>query len=116
MPHATGRHRSPLSATGRPGVSQSPEDRARAEDLVQRCDDAPRALVFELLAEVTVQGGDRLDLIAARTLGSADAWWRIADANETLDPAALTSPPPPAAGGAAAPLPAPRLRIPVPRA
>ena len=72
--------------------------------------------VFELLAEVTVQGGDRLDLIAARTLGSADAWWRIADANETLDPAALTSPPPPAAGGATAPLPAPRLRIPVPRA
>lgn len=58
---------------------------------------------FDLLAEVTVQGADRLDLIAARTLGSADAWWRIADANETLDPASLLA------------RPATRLRVPVPR-
>lgn len=58
---------------------------------------------FEILAEVRVQGGDRLDLIAARTLGSAEAWWRIADANEALDPATLTAEP-----GA-------RLRVPVPR-
>lgn len=58
---------------------------------------------FELLAEVVVQGGDRLDLVAARTLGSAEAWWRVADANEVIDPAALTAEP-----GA-------RLRVPVPR-
>jgi hypothetical protein len=59
---------------------------------------------FELLAEVIVQGNERLDLVAARTLGAADAWWRIADANETLDPAVLTS------------SPGRRLRVPVPRA
>jgi hypothetical protein len=80
---------------------------------------------FELLAEVIVQGGDRLDLIAARTLGTADAWWRIADANETLDPAALTAQPADvwrrsvgASSSAAASMtsqPATRLRIPVPR-
>jgi hypothetical protein len=83
--------------------------------------------VFELLAEVVVQGGDRLDLIATRTLGAPDAWWRIADANETLDPAALT--PDPAdvwrstAEASSAPdpasvvsQPATRLRVPVPRA
>lgn len=58
---------------------------------------------FEVLAEVTVQGGERLDLVAARTLGSAEAWWRVADANEALDPATLTAEP-----GA-------RLRVPVPR-
>lgn len=85
----------------------------------------PPVETFELLAEVTVQGGDRLDLIAARTLGAADAWWRIVDANEALDPATLTSPPaetwrqsivPSPGGAAAAPRPATRLRVPVPRA
>lgn len=59
--------------------------------------------VFEVLAEVVVQRDERLDLIAARTLGAADAWWRIADANETLDPLSLTA------------LPGSRLRVPVPR-
>lgn len=60
--------------------------------------------VFDLLGEALVQRDERLDLIAARTLGAADAWWRIADANETLDPAGLTSEP------------GVRLRVPVPRA
>ncbi|MEZ4295092.1 MAG: LysM domain-containing protein [Polyangiaceae bacterium] len=59
---------------------------------------------FETLAEVTVQGGERLDLISARTLGSAEAWWRVADANETLDPMDLIS------------QPGRRIRVPVPRA
>jgi hypothetical protein len=48
---------------------------------------------YEVLAEVRVQGNDRLDLVATRTLGSADAWWRVADANEALDPAELTAQP-----------------------
>lgn len=83
--------------------------------------------VFEILAEVVVESGDRLDLIATRTLGAADAWWRIADANETLDPAALTPDPidvwrsSAGAGAASDPAsvvsqPAARLRVPVPRA
>jgi hypothetical protein len=58
---------------------------------------------FDLLGEVLVQRDERLDLIAARTLGTADAWWRVADANETLDPGRLTSEP------------GVRLRVPVPR-
>lgn len=58
---------------------------------------------FEVLAEVRVQSGERLDLIAARTLGSAEAWWRVADANEAIDPATLVAEP-----GA-------HLRVPVPR-
>ncbi len=58
---------------------------------------------FEVLAEVTTEGGERLDLIAARTLGSADAWWRMADANDALDPGVLTAEP-----GVS-------LRVPVPR-
>ena len=42
------------------------------------------------LAEVRVQSGDRLDLIAHRAYGDARLFWRIADANpvpdhETLD-------------------------------
>jgi hypothetical protein len=44
-----------------------------------------------LLANVTVTQGDRLDLIAARTLGDAEQYWRICDANDALDPLDLTS-------------------------
>ncbi|AGC48173.1 hypothetical protein MYSTI_06900 [Myxococcus stipitatus DSM 14675] len=58
---------------------------------------------YEVLAEAVVLGGDRLDLVAVRVLGSAEAWWRVADANETLDPETLTSEP------------GVRLRVPVPR-
>lgn len=42
------------------------------------------------LTEVTVQDGQRLDQIAAASLGSAPQWWRIADANDAMDPYALT--------------------------
>ena len=35
---------------------------------------------------------DRLDLVAARALGSADAWWRLCDANPTLHPEDLEHP------------------------
>jgi hypothetical protein len=71
---------------------------------------------FETLAEVEVQRGDRLDLIAARSLGAAEAWWRIAEANETLDPRTLTETPDPTeADRLGSARPARRLRIPVPR-
>jgi hypothetical protein len=63
----------------------------------------PAGETLPLLAEVTVDQGDRLDLIAARTLGVAEAFWRIADANDALDPAALTAEP------------GRRLRVPVPQ-
>lgn len=48
----------------------------------------------EAMAEagrVTLQEGDRLDNLAAAQFGDARWWWRIADANRALDPAALTA-------------------------
>jgi len=53
----------------------------------------PQGEELPLLAEVTVVQGDRLDLISARTLGVPEAFWRIADANNAMDPAELTREP-----------------------
>lgn len=56
-----------------------------------------------LLAELRVARGDRLDHLSARTLGDPLEFWRIADANNALHPAALVEEP-----GAA-------LRVPMPQ-
>jgi nucleoid-associated protein YgaU len=48
---------------------------------------------FRVLTEVVVADGDRLDLVCARTFGNPSLWWRIADANEALDPADLIATP-----------------------
>ena len=56
------------------------------------------------LAEATVAQGDRLDLVAARTLGVSEAFWRIADANDAMDPFELTA------------VPGRTLRVPMPQA
>lgn len=53
----------------------------------------PRGERLALLAEVAVQQGERIDLLAHRTLGDSQAYWRICDANDATDPAALTSEP-----------------------
>lgn len=45
----------------------------------------PGAPMPQLVA-VTVTQGDRLDLIAARTLGDPLQFWRLCDANDALDP------------------------------
>jgi hypothetical protein len=37
-----------------------------------------------------VHGGERPDLLAAQTLGDAELYWRVADANAVTDPFALT--------------------------
>ena len=52
----------------------------------------PRAERFALLYEVQVVEADRRDLIAARNLGDAELWWRLADANGVVDPRDLTDP------------------------
>lgn len=39
-----------------------------------------------LLVEITVTDGDRLDLITGRTLGDPEQFWRVADANNALNP------------------------------
>lgn len=51
----------------------------------------PRASSSSTLLEITTAEGDRLDLIAARVFGDPGQWWRIADANEAMDPAELAA-------------------------
>lgn len=46
-----------------------------------------------ILSEYPVAEGDRLDTIAARTIGDPELSWRIADANRAMRPSALTDPP-----------------------
>jgi hypothetical protein len=50
----------------------------------------PQGRLMPLLAEVTVEPGDRLDLITARTLGDPEHFWRVCDANDAMDPFELT--------------------------
>lgn len=49
----------------------------------------PQGEDLALLVEVTVKAGDRLDLIAARTIGDPEQFWRICDANNVLNPSDL---------------------------
>jgi hypothetical protein len=46
----------------------------------------PQGQAMPLLVEVTVTDGDRLDLLAARTLGDPLQFWRVCDANNALNP------------------------------
>lgn len=52
----------------------------------------PHGAKLPLLVELTVREGERLDLITARTLGEATQWWRVADANDALNPPDLLTP------------------------
>lgn len=63
----------------------------------------PQGTQLPLLVEVTVNEGDRLDLLTARTLGDPQQFWRVADANDTMNPPDLEA----EAGR--------RLRVPVPQ-
>jgi hypothetical protein len=51
----------------------------------------PRGDELQLVAEITVSQGERLDRLAARLLGDPEQFWRICDANTALDPLSLTS-------------------------
>ncbi len=53
----------------------------------------PRGEEMPLLVEVTANQGDRLDLIAARTLGDPEQFWRVCDANNAMNPFDLTEDP-----------------------
>jgi hypothetical protein len=46
---------------------------------------------MQILAEVTVTQGDRLDSITARTLGVPEQFWRVGDANSVMNPIDLTA-------------------------
>jgi hypothetical protein len=64
----------------------------------------PQGRAQLMLAEATLGPADRLDLVAARTLGDPEVFWRICDANDAMNPTDLESP----TGR--------RLRVPVPEA
>jgi hypothetical protein len=49
----------------------------------------PRSDRMPQLAAETVRPADRLDLIAVRSIGDPEQYWRICDANDALDPEAL---------------------------
>ena len=51
----------------------------------------PDGLKHPLLTEITVTQGDRLDLIAYRTIGDSVQFWRIADANNAMNPEDLVA-------------------------
>ena len=53
----------------------------------------PQGETLPTLVEVTLTDGDRLDLIAARTIGNAEHFWRICDAENAMNPPDLTSEP-----------------------
>ncbi len=52
----------------------------------------PRGADLPLLSTAVVLDGDRLDLIAARTLGDPEQFWRVCDANDAMNPADLETP------------------------
>jgi len=49
----------------------------------------PQGETLPLLVEVVVTEGDRLDVITARTLGDPEQFWRVADANDAMNPTEL---------------------------
>jgi hypothetical protein len=50
----------------------------------------PHPEAFALLYEIRVAEGDRRDVLAARHIGDAELWWRLADGNGAVDPRVLT--------------------------
>jgi hypothetical protein len=50
----------------------------------------PEGKNMQLLVEVAVTEGDRLDLITASKLGNPEQFWRICDANNAMNPFDLT--------------------------
>lgn len=53
----------------------------------------PSPTRFALLQEHTVTQGDRLDNITAHYLGDPEQFWRVADANNAMNPVDLVEPP-----------------------
>ena len=52
----------------------------------------PQGAGQPLLVEVTAGPSDRLDLVAWRTLGQPELFWRVCDANDVMNPADATAP------------------------
>ncbi len=52
----------------------------------------PHARDLQPLGEEAVRPGDRIDLVATRTVGDPEQFWRICDANDAVDPEAIIEP------------------------
>ncbi|MGM9491717.1 LysM domain-containing protein [Ideonella sp. YS5] len=53
----------------------------------------PASSRFATLTTHVVQAGERIDLVAAATLGDPLAFWRLCDANDAMRPDELTAEP-----------------------
>ena len=53
----------------------------------------PKGADLPLLTETNVEQSDRLDLIANRTIGDSEQFWRVCDANDAMDPDVLIAEP-----------------------
>jgi hypothetical protein len=53
----------------------------------------PQGDSYEVMAVVTVTGGQRPDLLSAKLQGDPLQFWRIADANNAMNPLELTQVP-----------------------
>ena len=53
----------------------------------------PQGDTLPLLVNVTVNDGDRVDLISVRTIGDPEQFWRVCDANNAMNPFDLTAEP-----------------------
>ena len=52
----------------------------------------PQGASLPLLVETTAVPGERVDLLASRTLGYPEHFWRICDANDVMGPEELLEP------------------------
>jgi hypothetical protein len=53
----------------------------------------PKSADLPILMETIVEQSDRLDLIANRTIGDSEQFWRICDASDALNPFELIAEP-----------------------
>jgi hypothetical protein len=67
----------------------------------------PQGDALPLLVEVTLNQGDRLDVIAGRTLGDPQQFWRVCDANNAMNPFDLVAEP-----GSVVRVPVPQFEVP----
>lgn len=51
----------------------------------------PKRADLPLFMETKVEQSDRLDLIAHRTIGDPEQFWRVCDANDAMNPEKLTA-------------------------
>lgn len=51
----------------------------------------PQGNTLPIAAQITVTRDDRLDLVAARSLGDPDQFWQVCDANNAMKPEDLLS-------------------------